>query len=94
MKYNDNITIVREAEGFNDPLEANEYFALMVTDKHQGAEEDRNFFDKSLGWIGLEHYVYNGKRVYISKNYNQRHKLHRGRTVVISVKDVDLCRVL
>jgi hypothetical protein len=66
----------------------------MVTDKHQGRSETREFFNKSLGWVGLEYYHYKFDRIYISKDYHERHKSYRGKTLVVRVQNVGLCSVL
>jgi hypothetical protein len=100
-QYNDNIELCYKVGGIqhHGKLTDKQYYALMVIDwqvSDNGGKTDhgdrRKFWNKKAGEMGLE--CTSDDRVYISKNYNQRHQMERGDTWVVSVADPTLCRIL
>ena len=91
VKYNSNIELTSVAKGQFE-LADNEYFVLMVTDTHKGKCDARNFFDVDRQWMGLE--CTGEKRIYISKDFHNRHKPYRGTTFIATVQNTELCNEL
>ena len=95
--YDDNITLIGPL--LADPhvkLAANEYFALMVEDMPRDRHDDRHFFDRYEGWLGLECTTGVALKtiVYISKKFGARCVPERGSTWLVRVKDASRCCVL
>ena len=91
-KYNDNITLVTYAASGSEILQDNEFYALMVEDRHHKNIRDRSdYWDYDSGYIGLER---SGSEVYISKDFDKRYNPERGLTFICEVKNPDKCCLL
>ena len=83
--YDGNITLIKKVTAPVE-LEENQWYALMVTDRHRGGSDTRQFFDKNLGWIGLERPT--RSKPYLSKDFEKRKdRLGRGDTFVVEVRN-------
>lgn len=90
MKYDDNIKILDLNPSDQVELKESEYYALMVVDRVTPIEL-REWFDASKRFVGLER---TSGYIYISKRYEKRENYHRGWTVLVLVKDPNLCCLL
>lgn len=67
----------------NSKLGKDEYFALMVTDiENKGKRPRSDYVDFEKGYIGFER---TGNKIYVSKDFNKRNDLYRGKTVIVKV---------
>lgn len=90
IKYNDNITLVTYAASGSEILQENEFYALMVEDRHHKNIRDKaDFWDYENGYIGLEQT--SSGHIYISKHYHLRECFERGLTFICEVKNPDQC---
>ena len=89
-KYNDNITLITYAASGSEILQDNEFYALMVEDRHHKNIRDRSdFWDYESGYVGLEQTSSN--HIYISKHFGKRCNPNRGLTFICEVKNPDQC---
>lgn len=91
MKYNSNIFLLRKIENQSEAnkQEPNSYYALMVEDVENKHRTDIDFFDRKLGWIGLERT--SDGRIYISNKFHNCFEPSRGTTWLVAVHNPQLC---
>lgn len=80
---------ITPVEAAHKHLKRNQYYALMVEDnEYKGKRPKSDYVNYEKSWIGLER---TGGKVYVSKDYNERHEPYRGSTVLVSIdKDADV----